>query len=91
MGLNIKSTRAEAAIRELAKATGEGLTETVEKAVQERLERERIKAKIVSAGDLLEKLKPLQKAIADERRRRKITKTSRQLMDELYDEDGLPR
>lgn len=39
MGLNIKKPSTEAAIRELAARTGESLTEVVESAVREKLER----------------------------------------------------
>lgn len=41
MGLNIKNPDVESAIRELAAATGEGLTTAVEVAVRERLARVR--------------------------------------------------
>lgn len=88
MGLNIKSARAEAAIRELAAKTGEGLTEAVEKAVQERLER---LGNTDTADQLLARLKPLQNSVAAGQRARKERRTSRELLDELYDERGLPK
>ena len=94
MGLNIKSPTAEKAIRELAAATGESLTEAVEKAAIERLAR--LEAESVddkpaqTAEEFLEAMQPLQEAIAAERRARGDTRTMQELMDELYDENGLP-
>jgi len=91
MGLNIKSPRTEAAIRELAANTGEGLTEAVEKAVQERLQRVKRLAANETGGTLLERLKPIQAAVAAERRAKKEKRTSQQLLAELFDEHGLPK
>lgn len=90
MGLNIKSATAEASIRALAAATGESLTEAVEIAVKERLERIKSKTRPETAEELLAKLRPLQEALAAERYARGDTRTSRELLDELYDEHGLP-
>jgi hypothetical protein len=88
MGLNIKSARAEAAIRELAAMTREGLTEAVQKAVQERLQR---LGGNDTAEQLLARLKPIQRSVAAGRRGRKERRMSRELLDELYDEQGLPK
>lgn len=41
MPLNIKSPETDRIVRELAELTGESITETVTRAVEERLERER--------------------------------------------------
>jgi antitoxin VapB len=91
MGLNIKSPTAEKAIRDLAAATGEGLTEAVKKAALERLERiSKAEKPAQTAEELLEMLRPLQEAIAAERLANGDTRTSQELMDELYDEYGLP-
>ena len=91
MGLNIKSPEAETAIRKLAAATGESLTEAVQKAAEERLTRIRANRRPDSAKSLLERLRPLQEMVAAERKRKRDTRTAKQLMDELYDEHGLPR
>jgi antitoxin VapB len=88
MGLNIKSAGTEAAIRELAAKTGEGLTEAVDIAVQERLKR---LGAHDTAQQLLARLKPIQKSVAAGRRGRKEKRTSRELLDELYDKHGLPK
>jgi len=91
MGLNIKKPSAEAAIRELAAQTGESLTEAVESAVREKLERVKAAALPQTGAELLQRLQPLLDAIAAERRANNDTRTSQELMDELYDEYGLPK
>lgn len=91
MGLNIKSPEAETAIRKLAAATGESLTEAVRKAAEERLGRLHKSERPDTAKSLLERIRPLQQMIAAERKRRRDTRTAKELMDELYDERGLPR
>ena len=90
MGLNIKSPSAEQAIRDLAAETGESLTDAVERAARERLER--IKAgRPRTVEELLRRLQPLEDSIAAERRANNDTRTSKELQDELYDEYGLPK
>jgi antitoxin VapB len=91
MGLNIKSPEAEAAIRKLAAATGEGLTEAIRKAAEERLARIRQGTSRGNPRSLAERLRPLQEMVAAERRRKKDARTAKELMNELYDEHGLPR
>jgi antitoxin VapB len=91
MSLNIKSERAEVAIRELAAATGESLTEAIQKAAEERLARISTSRNRDKARSLMERLRPLQEIVAVERKRRRDTRTAKQIMDELYDDHGLPR
>ncbi len=91
MGLNIKNPKVEKAIRDLAAATGESLTEAVENAVVERLQRVGPGPCARTGAELLARLKPLQDRIAAERAARGDTRTSQELMDELYDEYGLPK
>jgi antitoxin VapB len=91
MGLNIKKDSAETAIRELAAQTGESLTDAVETAVRERLDRIRSKARPRTGSELLERLQPLLDAIAEERLANNDTRSSKDLMDEFYDEYGLPK
>ncbi len=91
MGLNIKKPSTEAAIRELAARTGESLTEAVESAVREKLERIKATSRPQTGAELLERLQPLLDAVAAERRANNDTRTSKELMDELYDEYGLPK
>jgi antitoxin VapB len=91
MGLNIKRPATEAAIRELATRTGESLTDAVESAVREKLDRIKAAPRARTGTELLERLRPLQDAVAAERRANNDTRTSKELMDELYDEYGLPK
>jgi antitoxin VapB len=91
MGLNIKSPSAEQAIRDLAAETGESLTDAVERAARERLARIRAQDKPTTVEEFLAAIRPIQQAIAAERAARGDTRTSRELMDELYDEFGLPK
>lgn len=88
--MNIKSPVAEEAIRKLAAATGEGLTEAIQKAVEERLARIKASGRRGKGKSLLERLRPLQEMVAAERKRKKDARTAKELMDELYDEHGLP-
>ncbi len=94
MGINIKNEETEAVVRELASLTGEGLTEAIESAAREKVARLRQQKKRGRARSLEEYLRavgPLQDAIAQERRANGDTRTAAELMDELYDEHGLPR
>ena len=90
MGLNIKSPKAEEAIRKLAAATGEGLTEAIQKAAEERLARIKEGRRRGKAKSLSERLRPLQEMVAAERKKKRDKRTAKELMDELYDEHGLP-
>lgn len=87
MALHLNNPTTDRLARDLARQTGESLTEAVNKALEERLAR-------VSRRSTVER----EKFIADIRRiakgakgLRKQKKSSRELIDELYDEDGLPR
>ena len=91
MGLNIKNREAEAAVRELAALTGEGVTETIVGAVREKLDRLKTAKKAQTLEELLESIRPLQEALQRERIDNNDTRTARELMDELYDEHGLPK
>ncbi len=82
--LNIKDAATERSIRELAAATGDGLTMTIRKAVEERLQRVRASAKgrslredILQIGSHCAALPDLDLRPADE------------ILD--YDDHGLPR
>jgi antitoxin VapB len=91
MGLNIKKDSVEAAIRELAAHTGESLTDAVEIAVRERLDRLKSKSRPRTGSELLERLQPLLDAIAEERLANNDMRSSKELMDDFYDEYGLPK
>lgn len=95
MGLNIKSATAEAAIRELAAHTGESLTDAIERAARERLSRLKQEQEAKRPAKTLEEfeaaMKPIWDELTEHRRRTGRTYTSKELMDELYDEHGLPK
>jgi antitoxin VapB len=83
MPLNIKSPETDRIVRELAELTGESITETVTRAVEERLERERarrgagrVRADVVR---ILERYRKL--PLLDDRSAEEILG---------YDEHGLP-
>jgi antitoxin VapB len=87
MALHLNNPRTDKLARELARETGETLTEAVNAALQERLDRvsgKKAEDKEKFVADLLR----IAKGAKGLRRQKK---TSRELIDELYDEDGLPR
>jgi len=90
VGLNIKNAEAEEAIRELAELTGEGLTEAMANAAREKIARLKTEKKPQTVEELLEAIRPLQEMIAAERIAKGDTRTAQELLDELYDEHGLP-
>jgi hypothetical protein len=89
MGLNIKNPRVEGNIRKLAERMGVGLTEAIDHVVVEglrKLDREERRTKVVPP--LLEQLQPLLDELAAQRI---DWRDSKEIMDELYDEHGLPK
>ena len=85
MQLNIKSEQAHRMAKELARLTGESMTEAVRKAIAQRLEEER-QRQAHERGDLASRLAPI---LA--RAQRRTVLDDRPGDDILYDEDGLPR
>jgi antitoxin VapB len=85
MGLNIKNPRSEELIRELAALKGVSLVTAVTEAAREALEREKA-ARGEGRLDWLRRITGETAEIMNDGR------TSKQLMDELYDDEtGLPR
>ena len=85
MGLNIKNPRSEQLIRELAALRGVSLVTAVTEATREALEREKA-GRRESRMEWLERITNETAAIMNDGR------TSKQLMDELYDDEtGLPK
>lgn len=84
MALNIKSASAERTVRLLARTTGESISQAVERAAEERLQRLR------TERDVEEKLKRLE-ALLDSFGPIPDGPTQREIDDWMYDEDGLPR
>ena len=95
MGLNIKKPATEAAIRRLAARTGESLTDAIDRAVTERLARieaeDAARKPAQTVEEFLAAIRPLQDAIAAKRKTMGDHRTARELIDELYDEHGLPK
>lgn len=85
MHLNIKSDRAYEMARELAKLTGENLTQAVTNAIKERLELERQRS-VEKRRGISDKLKLL----VDEYQSLPLL-DPRSHDEILYDDDGLPK
>ena len=92
MGLNIKNPEVEADIRKLAELTGESLTSAVQAAVREKIARlEHSESRRETLEEHLAALRPLQDALRAQQLRSDDQRTARELIDELYDEHGLPK
>ncbi len=83
MALNIKNPEAERLARELAALTGETITETVVKALRERLKRETAKTRVGLKDEIM----------AISRRASRLPRRTGQTPEQIvgYDERGLPR
>ena len=83
MALNIKDPEADRLARELAARTGESITQTVVKALRERLKRETAKTPVGLKDEIM----------AISRRAGRLPRRTDQSPDEIigYDEQGLPR
>ncbi len=89
MSLNIKNERADQLIRELATLQGVTLVAAVTGAVEEKLEKEKAERKQNSKKGLAEWLENLSRETAP---LMNDGRTSKELIDELYDEKtGLPK
>lgn len=88
MALHLNDRETDRLARELAERTGETLTGAVQKALKERLER--ITSKQSEEEErFLADIRKIQSRVSPELRNSK--KTAREMIDELYDDDGLPR
>lgn len=85
MALSLKNVETERLAKELARRTGESITRAVTVAIKERLAREEKASKKEGRMEWLNELTKRTAAIMNDGR------TSKQLMDELYDETGLPK
>jgi antitoxin VapB len=91
MGLNIKNASTEAAIRELAERTGQSLTGAVETAVLEKLSLLKSRAAPDTVASMMDRLRPLQEALAAKRLDPDDKRSAREWIEDLYDEHGLPK
>jgi len=86
MSLNIKDEETHQLTRKLAQMTGESLTMAVKVSVKERLERQERASKREDRMEWLNRITAETAAIMNDGR------TSKELMDELYDDEtGLPK
>jgi antitoxin VapB len=86
MALNIKDEETYQLTKELARRTGESLTLAVKLSVKERLERQMATSAEESRMEWLDRVTKETAEIMNDGR------TSKQLMDELYDDEtGLPK
>lgn len=90
MALHIRQERTEKLARDVAKRTGETLTEAVYRALAERLARLSTQ-KREDEERMLRDLRDISRRSAAAFRATGETRTSTELLDELYDENGLPR
>ena len=88
MALHLTDPETDKLARELASRTGESLTGAVQQALRERLARVAGKQS-KDEEKLLADVKKILSKVSPAFRRQK--KTGRQMIEELYDEDGLPR
>lgn len=84
--LNIKDAETVALARDLAKQLGKSVTETIKEALEEKARKREaeIEEKI---ADVWEIAREFRDSMPPEMR----GKTSKEWMDDIYDEDGLPR
>jgi antitoxin VapB len=88
MALHLTDPETDRLARELAHETGETLTEAINRAVKERLGRVKTK----QGADDERFLADIEKILSGVRPKwRRGKKTGREMIDEMYDEHGLPR
>ena len=87
MALHIRSADVDKLARKVAKKTGESLTEAIKNGLSERLAR--LETADRDAEETL--VRDIREIASRATGLRKLKKTGRELIDELYDEDGLPR
>jgi antitoxin VapB len=86
MAMNIKNPEAERLAREVAQLNGETITTAIAVALKERLERQQREVERVGRMEWLKRISAETAAIMNDGR------TSKELMDELYDDEtGLPK
>jgi antitoxin VapB len=86
MAMNIKNPEAERLAREVAQLNGETITTAIVVALKERLERQQRELECAGRMEWLKRISAETAAIMNDGR------TSKELMDELYDDEtGLPK
>lgn len=88
MALHLTDPETDQLVRELARETGETLTVAVNKAVKERLGRVKTKQEAEEERFLAD----IEKILSGVRPKwRRGKRTGREMIDDMYDENGLPR
>jgi antitoxin VapB len=90
MALHIRQDETEKLARQLARRTGETLTAAVHEALKERLERLKLSDR-KEEERFLAKLREISDRSAAAFRASGEKRSGQELLDELYDENGLPR
>lgn len=87
VSLNIKNEEVHALVRRLAELTGQSQTSAVEDAVRRRLQEVDAEKETRRA----EKLAAIERIVENVRRLPVVGPTYDEIMEEMYDENGLPR
>ena len=88
--LNIKDERTVDLARELAERLGQSVTQTIRQALEEKAQRGEDAQQITAAEDL-QFVRELSARFRAEMPPEWRDRTAKQIMDDLYDEHGLPR
>jgi antitoxin VapB len=84
--LNIKDPETVRLARELADATGQPVTQAIRQALESELRRRE-----EEFAEILAKVKEISREFVDSMPPEMRGKSSREWMDDIYDEDGLPK
>ena len=87
MSLNIKNETTHALVRQLAAMTGQSQTSAVEDAVRRRI----AELEIRPSADVDERRRRIRAVIRRAQQLPSTGRTTEEIMDEMYDEMGLPR
>lgn len=87
MSLNIKNETTHELVRQLAALTGQSQTSAVEDAVRRRL----VELEQQRSDDELERRRRIRAVIRRAQQLPATGRTTEEIMDELYDETGMPR
>ena len=88
--LNIKDTETVELARNLAEALGKSVTSTIREALEEKAQR-RAEARAAEIAENLAAVREISASFRANMPAEWHGKTSKEIMDEIYDEDGLPK
>lgn len=87
MSLNIKNERVHDLVRQLAAQTGQSMTSAIEDAVRRRLE----EVNGTREAEIARRRAAIDRVVASARLIPRTAKSTAEIMDEMYDDRGLPR